>query len=50
VIGIGLAYTELLTEDGPFSLPNAGVLAAAVGPRRGHEPPHSQDTILLAQR
>jgi small-conductance mechanosensitive channel len=48
VVGIGLAYTELLTEDGPFSLPNAGVLAAAVGPRenpmRGQ---HGDPTLLL---
>lgn len=33
VVGIGLTYTEVVTEDGPFSLPNAGVLAAATGPR-----------------
>ncbi|QGN57474.1 mechanosensitive ion channel family protein [Nostocoides sp. HKS02] len=38
VIGIGLAYTEILTEDGPYSLPNAGVLAAAVGPRQARRP------------
>ena len=34
VIGIGLTYTELLTDEGKFSLPNAGVLAAATGPRQ----------------
>ncbi|MGO4599138.1 mechanosensitive ion channel domain-containing protein [Terrabacter sp. 2RAF25] len=36
VVGIGLTYTEIITEDGPFSLPNAGVLASATG-RRGPE-------------
>ena len=34
VVGIGLTYTELLTDDGRFSLPNGGVLAAATGPRQ----------------
>ena len=34
VVGIGLTYTELLTDEGKFSLPNGGVLAAATGPRQ----------------
>lgn len=53
VIGIGLAYTQLLTADGPFSLPNAGVLAAAVGPRRASRPaesPRESETVLLTHR
>ncbi len=33
VVGIGLTYTELMTDEGKFSLPNAAVLAAATGPR-----------------
>ena len=33
VVGIGLTCTEIVTQDGPFSLPNAGVLAAAAGTR-----------------
>ena len=33
VVGIGLTYTELMTNEGRFSLPNAAVLAAATGPR-----------------
>ena len=33
VLSIGLTYTELMTAEGRFSLPNGGVLAAATGPR-----------------
>jgi small-conductance mechanosensitive channel len=33
VTAITLMYTRLLTEEGPISLPNSGVLAAATGPR-----------------
>ena len=33
VIGMDLLYTTLQTDDGPVRLPNAGLLAAAVGPR-----------------
>jgi small-conductance mechanosensitive channel len=50
VIGIGLTYTELLTEDGRFSLPNGGVLAAATGPRQRPPtsgPPMSSSTERL---
>jgi small-conductance mechanosensitive channel len=32
VIDIGLYYVTLLTELGPVDLPNAGVLASAIGP------------------
>jgi small-conductance mechanosensitive channel len=34
VTGMGLTYVALLTDDGPLSVPNAQVLAAAVGPQR----------------
>jgi small-conductance mechanosensitive channel len=33
VTGMGLTYVALLTDDGPMSVPNAQVLAAAVGPQ-----------------
>lgn len=33
VTGMGLTYVALLTDDGPLSVPNAQVLAAAVGPQ-----------------
>lgn len=33
VAAIGPLYTTLLTAEGPLHLPNAGVLAAAAGPR-----------------
>ncbi|HEY2694118.1 MAG TPA: mechanosensitive ion channel family protein [Pseudonocardiaceae bacterium] len=43
VTAITLTFTMLETEDGPISLPNSGVLAAATGRRNGHldhpEPP-----------
>lgn len=32
VTGMGLTYVTLMTDDGPLSLPNSGVLAAAIGP------------------
>jgi small-conductance mechanosensitive channel len=32
VTDIGLFYVDLVTEDGPVKLPNAGVLAGAIGP------------------
>jgi small-conductance mechanosensitive channel len=34
VTDMDLLYTTLLTDEGPIRLPNAGLLAAAVGPRR----------------
>jgi small-conductance mechanosensitive channel len=44
VTGMGLTYVALLTEDGPLSVPNAQVLAAAVGPQQtvDEEPPAAQ--------
>jgi small-conductance mechanosensitive channel len=38
VTGMGLTYVALLTDDGPLSVPNAQVLAAAVGPQKPAEP------------
>jgi small-conductance mechanosensitive channel len=35
VSGMGMTYVTLLTEDGPLSLPNSSLLAAAVGPAPG---------------
>ncbi|MGX7677423.1 mechanosensitive ion channel domain-containing protein [Jatrophihabitans sp. DSM 45814] len=32
IIAAGLLYTTMITEDGPINLPNAGLLASAVGP------------------
>ncbi len=34
VLGMGLTYTSLETDDGPLNVPNASMLAAAVGPAR----------------
>jgi small-conductance mechanosensitive channel len=38
VTGMGLTYVALLTDDGPLSVPNAQVLAAAVGPQQPADP------------
>jgi small-conductance mechanosensitive channel len=38
VTGMGLTYVALLTHDGPLSVPNAQVLAAAVGPQQPADP------------
>jgi small-conductance mechanosensitive channel len=43
VTGMDLLYTTLLTDDGPIRLPNAGLLAAAVGPRRASGSADGQD-------
>ncbi|MBL7493707.1 mechanosensitive ion channel family protein [Frankia sp. AgB1.9] len=32
VTGMGLSYVNLLTDDGPLSIPNSAMLAAGVGP------------------
>jgi hypothetical protein len=37
VVGMDLLYTTIETEEGPVRLPNAGLLAAAVGPRPSKE-------------
>ena len=41
VTDIGLFYTDLVTPDGPVKLPNAGVLAGAIGP--GARAPNSAE-------
>ncbi|BEP11826.1 hypothetical protein acdb102_01370 [Acidothermaceae bacterium B102] len=38
VTGMGLTYVSLLTEEGALSVPNALVLAAAVGPHPAPDP------------
>ncbi len=38
VTGMGLTYVSLLTEEGQLSVPNALVLASAVGPHPGPDP------------
>lgn len=35
VSGMGMTYVTLMTDDGPLSLPNSSLLAAAVGPAPG---------------
>jgi small-conductance mechanosensitive channel len=35
VSAMGMTYVTLLTEEGPVSMPNSGILAAAVGPMPG---------------
>jgi small-conductance mechanosensitive channel len=35
VSAMGMTYVTILTEDGPVSMPNSGILAAAVGPMPG---------------
>jgi small-conductance mechanosensitive channel len=35
VSAMGMTYVTLLTDEGPVSMPNSGVLAAAVGPMPG---------------
>jgi small-conductance mechanosensitive channel len=32
IVGAGLMYTVIDTEEGPISMPNSGLLAAAIGP------------------
>ncbi|HEY4020823.1 MAG TPA: mechanosensitive ion channel family protein [Pseudonocardiaceae bacterium] len=39
VTAITLTFTMLDTDEGPISLPNSGVLAAATGRRNGYQPP-----------
>ena len=43
VTEIGLFYVDLGTERGPVALPNAGVLAAAIGPGARSAPPPEAD-------
>jgi small-conductance mechanosensitive channel len=50
VSGMGLTYVTLLTEDGPLSLPNSSLLAAAVGPAPGTTHDRSQRFSIDASR
>lgn len=45
VTDMSLFYVKMLTQQGPVALPNAGVLAAAVGPgaRVPEDPPDEED-------
>jgi small-conductance mechanosensitive channel len=49
VTDIGLFYVDLVTEDGPVKLPNAGVLAGAIGPG-AHSPAEEEDLPEEAQQ
>lgn len=42
VTGMGLTYVTLMTDDGPLSLPNSGVLAAGIGPAPLPVPPEDE--------
>ena len=44
VTAITLIYTRLMTDDGPMSFPNSGVLAAATGPR-ATPPPEPEEPV-----
>jgi small-conductance mechanosensitive channel len=50
VSGMGMTYVTLLTEDGPLSLPNSSLLAAAVGPAAGTTYDRSQRFSIDASR
>ena len=43
VTDMGLFYVDLVTERGPAKLPNAGVLAAAIGPGVRDEDPEKEE-------
>lgn len=38
IVAAGLMYTTILTEEGPVSMPNAGLLGAAIGPAPQPDP------------
>jgi small-conductance mechanosensitive channel len=38
IVTAGLMYTTILTEEGPISMPNSGLLGAAIGPAPEPEP------------
>lgn len=50
VSGMGVTYVTLLTDDGPISLPNSAVLAAAVGPIPGSQQSRSRRYDLSGQQ
>jgi small-conductance mechanosensitive channel len=49
VSAMGMTYVTVITDDGPMSLPNSGVLAAAVGPMPGTEYSRSRRFDLSGQ-
>jgi small-conductance mechanosensitive channel len=49
VTGMGLTYITLMTDDGPLSLPNSGVLAAGIGPAPLPPPPDDPDGTVPAE-
>ncbi len=52
VTAITLIYTRVMTDDGPVSFPNSGVLAAATGPRPAPPPepePEPEEPPRLAR-
>jgi len=44
VSGMGLTYVTLVTADGPLSVPNSVLLAAAIGPGKPAAPPAGQSS------
>ena len=38
IVAAGLMYTTILTEEGPISMPNSGLLGAAIGPAPAPKP------------
>ena len=44
ILGSGLVYTTIETEEGVISMPNAGVLASAIGPMPEREPMPERST------
>ncbi|HEX5404697.1 MAG TPA: mechanosensitive ion channel family protein [Pseudonocardiaceae bacterium] len=46
VTAITLMYTRLLTEDGPITLPNSGVLNSATGPRAAPPPEVEPEPVV----
>ncbi|MEV8516817.1 mechanosensitive ion channel family protein [Dactylosporangium sp. NPDC051484] len=48
IVSAGLLYTKLETADGPLNIPNASLLAAAVGPSLTQPEPAEQDTFAAA--
>jgi small-conductance mechanosensitive channel len=50
VSAMGMTYVTVITEDGPLSLPNSGILAAAVGPMPGTEYSRSRRFDLSGQQ
>lgn len=54
VTDMGMFYVDMVTESGPVKLPNAGVLASAIGPGArapaGSDEPIDEDTVEHPRR